>query len=490
MKKVIRILNLIMLSHVGLFSYWWLIYYDDNVIKNNLFYYDYKPVGINKNNNSRKKGQQQQQRPLAVVHVGPHKTGSSTIQTFLKNHKKVIQEKDHYWVPTFPGKWKEHWSKNTANLATCLHHDDVKDMCILEDGTNIKTTLVEFVEKISNKNNNNISSSSSSSSSSSNNISTNSSKINHNLPNNIVMSSEEFDNYKTDIGWLKKELEPRFKVRIVLYYRCFYQWLVSRYNEISKRRLNGGRDVPSIVEWLSQKTLNENARSHTYEVYKRYSDYFPAKALTVLNFDDHSVSLEESFFCRALPEATHTCQMTKIKNNRKVVNARVNLDWLRIKIGLRARSYPEQKIKKQTLELQTQLKILLELEEADNKETNTTGTAAVLWMNGDPPPTNFQAAVIRRKCLSQTMLDQIFNMSSFFEEGLRDVLPRVPNQTVVPPSIMDVSYFHKQIPQSFCTLDIERLIDHWEQQAFFKTSFLNAGIIPVLLNNNDDDRYE
>ena len=387
------------------------------------------------------------QRPLAVIHVGPHKTGSTSIQLFMRDAKEFMEKKDHYWVPIVPGGGSY---KNTAELAVCLIKDvatrqEKKELCKSEK--QIMTAFTKFVETIANK------------------------TVDGSPPDNILMSSEEFDGPLMDIGLLKKQLEPRFEVHIIMYYRRFYQWLASAYNEMAKnpKKFN---TFPSMSEFLKQE-LESMAEMHTYKMYKRFSDHFPSSALRVLNFDDPSVSLEESFFCQGLPRASNACNVARSHTYKKK-NPRVSLDWLQILKGIDARGFPSESGYKN----QTKINIRKQWEKQWEKlrkheEEGINTTEKPLWMDGDPPPNS--KAVIWRKCPSRQILDKVLAMSQSFEEGIQGVLLTISNQTVASSTEED---FRKQIPMTFCTLDTERLIDYWEKQAWFKKNWPN-GVNPT-----------
>jgi hypothetical protein len=351
----------------------------------------------------------------------------------MAEHEEVIREKDHFFVPKVPGGWQY---KNTAHLAVCLNEDATQrkevneNLCKNGTETKVKNAFSKFVEKVADKNKNG------------------------SPTNNILMSSEEFDRHKLNIEWLKAQLEPRFEVHIVVYYRRFHQWIASVYNEIAKKPLSENLDFPSVADWLTQE-VESAAEEHTLKVYQRYSYHFQPSALTVLNFHDTSVSLEESFFCRALQGAANACKLTRSEGD-KATNSRVSLDWLRILAGLRSREFPDPN-EAQRQEIQKRWQTLQELEEKSNSANST------LWMAGDPPPNS--TAVIWRKCPSQDMLNKILNMSQSFEEGIKGVLLPISNLTMLPSVEVD---FHQRIPRAFCTIDTDRLIDHWLKQNWFK----------------------
>ena len=58
-------------------------------------------------------------KPRAVIHVGPHKTGSTTIQMFF-NWNEGTLALDNFMVPHIKGFFKGK-TKMVANLAFCLN---------------------------------------------------------------------------------------------------------------------------------------------------------------------------------------------------------------------------------------------------------------------------------------------------------------------------------------------------------------------------------
>jgi len=372
-----------------------------------------------------------------VIHVGPHKTGSSSIQGFIAANKfKILQNMDHYWIPLFFKKWK------VVHLAVCLNKDAIertsKDsltrFCNNFDIEVWKTHFEEFVVDIASRNNDGSPS------------------------NNILMSSEEFDRHKVDIEWLQKTLEPEFEVRIVMYYRPFHHWLASYYNQLAKFPLGKGLEFPSMPDWLDQE-LEKRAEQHTYKVYRRYSDFFPGN-VRVFNFDNPSVPHGESFFCDAVPGADHSCQMIRSEsaNETRHRNQKLELEYPELKMELRARNISD-RLRSSDNGVRGYWNDLRYLEHIVDKNPGNIP----LWMDGDPPPDS--KAIIWRKCPSRKTLDKILTMTQFYEEELKGIVfPPVSNST---QTAMEDD-FRKRIPMSFCSLDTGRVVDHWLKQDWFQ----------------------
>ena len=67
--------------------------------------------------------------PYAVIHVGPHKTGSTSIQTFLIRSVNNTMKDDGYFVPILPMKGRK--QKRTSFLAHCFVNKTELDLANL-----------------------------------------------------------------------------------------------------------------------------------------------------------------------------------------------------------------------------------------------------------------------------------------------------------------------------------------------------------------------
>jgi hypothetical protein len=115
----------------------------------------------------------------AVLHIGSHKTGTTTIQSLIYEYEKELN-KDNYVIPCkMPGRFGGNDIKNLANFDIALRNTGVE-----YDDKHKKTwdTFLKFLNKASDQ------------------------------KKNIILSSEEFLNlYGTDIGRLSLALKPLFK---------------------------------------------------------------------------------------------------------------------------------------------------------------------------------------------------------------------------------------------------------------------------------------
>ena len=142
-------------------------------------------------------------RPRCILHVGPHKTGSTTLQVMLYTLASTLQ-KDNWHQPSrlpcppiespcFPQSRFPH--KNQANLAFFLqkHTPNTAEP--------VWRAFERWVQAAAAKG------------------------------ENIVLSSEEFDRFTVNISLLARVLAP-FSVTVVIGYRPFFEWVFSIYRQI------------------------------------------------------------------------------------------------------------------------------------------------------------------------------------------------------------------------------------------------------------------
>jgi len=223
----------------------------------------------------------------AVIHVGPHKMASTSIQIGIKNDRLQLI-KDNYQVPSLldmPGKLTGH--KVMANLAICLQNTQPCDK-------NFWLSVNTFF------------------------------KVAPEFGFNILLSSEEFDNPKVNLKKFKSLLQPWKHVRIVVVYRRFYEWLISLYFEIHRNSVN----YPSVVEWLTEKNimLYKNIM-YTETVVNRYRAFFDD--VVILNMHE-SRNLLARFHCDYLPNAPNVCRNARRRNQEQRANTSKDLDYKRL----------------------------------------------------------------------------------------------------------------------------------------------------------------
>jgi len=215
---------------------------------------------------------------FCVIHVGPHKTGSTTLQGFLVTNEaerfKVALNKDNYEVPIFPSAPRVR--KNHSELVKCLQGK----------GHGCSNTFNYFESFVNNAAENG---------------------------SNILLSSETFDKQDVNMTKLSNFLVPEYKIHVVLYYRRYYDWIHSVYNQVTKNRKFKKRGLYTFVEWLTQGTFGRGTNIYSLATYNRYQKVPGVFNVSVVNMHedpDHFNTLER-FFCDHVDQAPELCKVAK-----------------------------------------------------------------------------------------------------------------------------------------------------------------------------------
>ena len=142
----------------------------------------------------------------------------------------------------------------------------------------------------------------------------------------MFVSTEVFSRIDTDgLKLLTPYLSQWDKITIVIYYRRFYDWLPSVYNQLIKQRTLGEIQLidyisdpwnSSIIDFITD-ILNGDPVSFGYTVplLERVEEESGIDNIAVMNFHDASVDLAEGLFCHPLLNAPHTCDATRRDTN-------------------------------------------------------------------------------------------------------------------------------------------------------------------------------
>ena len=210
----------------------------------------------------------------AIVHVGPHKTGTSSLQVALENHREVLLARDNFdLVPTrFEG---GHWTghKSGANVANCLSRDQTWYEKLDKHNLNCTRVLDQFENFLDHAR----------------------------LANrNIILSSEEFDDFQMDIPALVTALRG-FETTIVVMHRPYFDWLRSQYTQ--------RRPPISLEEFASADRIlaaGAGRDSSSVAVYSRYKQQFRNVSMRSL-----ANGYINDFVCN-LVQADVTCRQLKL----------------------------------------------------------------------------------------------------------------------------------------------------------------------------------
>mmetsp|Transcript_77512 Transcript_77512/g.157394 ORF Transcript_77512/g.157394 Transcript_77512/m.157394 type:complete len:463 (+) Transcript_77512:70-1458(+) len=403
-----------------------------------------------------------QRRPLAVIHVGPHKTGSTHIQTILfgsseKFGHRLKKElaKDNYVIPELPYGGQH---KNTAHLAACLNPKrdiDVPNWCKKDQRPTIMEAFQNFVQTTA--------------------ASFDAGKKNGSVfeffPTSFLMSSEEFDRPFSDQAWLVDLIQPSFDMHILLFYRPFYSWLASLHNEYYKSDFHGKQyRISPISEWVTELQLSKNSTGgmHTYHLYERWTSRLPESSVRVLDADRSSISstrsMEEAFFCQGVPDSKHACSHVRKKladeqeAEEKHTNPSVTLEPMDLMRAISSRyEISDGGDRRQQLSM-----IQRRWEELLAKQLRDGGMP------------------VQRKCVSEALQQRILELSLFYENFLFDkIVVADKNSTNGDKNAALRSLeegFRRKAPTLFCSVDADWVLGIWETQDWFR-QFVTNGVV-------------
>ena len=250
-------------------------------------------------------------KPLFVLHAGPPKTGTTTIQCTLPILSSKLLEDNFIFVGKVSDCPRSSilFSKqdvlyiNPRTLARCINNfgrhcgtgdDATQIQCLIDKGGPCQT-LQQFQMILD------------------------SAKRNR---RNVIYSSEGmFDNFEFTPHF--KMLLLHFHVKVVVVYRRYYQWLVSRYNSLSKpvktridrKELNmwpdeSGKTIAMLQQVMSGTYNDTNRRidlkGDTWDFFAMYEKHFPDTAAVSMYGDG---GILKTFLCDVI-HAKKSCKYT------------------------------------------------------------------------------------------------------------------------------------------------------------------------------------
>jgi hypothetical protein len=224
----------------------------------------------------------EKQKPTAILHIGPHKTATTTIQTFMKNYQTEMYN-DGY---EFPGDWTDPLttSINMERLVNCFQFPEFRTP------NDCDTQQYDDIAKIAERG------------------------------SNMILTAETFAYHFTDVSKVREAVSPwGDNVVVVAYYRRFFEWLISYYN--MEMRYKPVPERLPLADWLEDEARMEHnyMELFTYGLVSHWDKYFPDK-VKVYNMHDKEHIKAETFFCDAIPRADKTCQVIKANNEVRQAN--------------------------------------------------------------------------------------------------------------------------------------------------------------------------
>lgn len=237
----------------------------------------------------------------AIIHVGPLKTGSSSIQETLMSFRQrnVLKKDDYVYGNYYFSKDAGHFIDNARRFSDCYvknhkvsYSHDPKNYC--------NETIIQYISNISAV-----------------------------KKSNVIISSEWLSGDGIQLDLLYQFFSYYWNdIYIIMYYRRFYDWILSFHNQGQKyRKANERKTILYVTRFVTEQHDSFFEKQYIGQLYKRYNQYFVSNDngvnsyINVINMHHNDVRL--SFFCnKVIPHSTHMCNeyhedvMTK-KNKQK-----------------------------------------------------------------------------------------------------------------------------------------------------------------------------
>ena len=243
---------------------------------------------------------------VAVIHMGPHKTGSSTIETYEAVYRDELKEDDYelpfLWVlDIWDGEAIDHMEifANQVQFATCFIPPDdfsrIRYPCIYE----LLLAALEIAAE----------------------------------GKNTVISAETFDHAGDDgMKALSAYTRAFDETLVTVFYRRYFEWIASVDNQERKdRRITDGG---VHGEWLWQSSIVERVEAgyadrevdftFSSSVVERAEKYFENISIVNMHTDGN---FNEDFFCDVMPRADNICNAVRNEEEGIYENLHTDLIW-------------------------------------------------------------------------------------------------------------------------------------------------------------------
>ena len=239
----------------------------------------------------------------------------------------------------------------------------------------------------------------------------------------MLVSAETFDKTsEEDQKRLAAYLTPKFdKVIVVVFYRRFFEWKISIFNEVHKDRKFGehvqNKWETSIVDHIERlyeegkfsvvehegRQILKKGTMNTHSLVDRLRKNF--ENIRVVNMHDGKEN-DEEFFCEVIPNAKLTCDAVKKKNDERgkgtVLNKSRDLIWGDLAYNA---------MKQEMVQIQNEDQMQAVREAIENHQLETLGL------------TTYDFPLI---CPSSEALDQVLSVSLMMEESLYPEFYKTP----------------------------------------------------------------
>jgi hypothetical protein len=242
-------------------------------------------------------------KPLLIIHVGPPKTGTTTLQSALWKYRPFLEQNNYLYL----GKSEDYEYDPILDAFTskvCYQRVKKRRGTPLSD-IPCWSSMMDALD------------------------------VHNKRGKNLILSDEVLSRYhhipfsghqpsRLNWGDMKSTFE-KWDVRIVFGYRRYYEWILSVKNQIDKytshhRSLqnweqDGGKRMQPIHEHLHEMMVQVCPFPSSAQTYEGYSPHFP-----VSWYNMHSTDIVTQFLCDIVPNATAACTERRQHPNKILDN--------------------------------------------------------------------------------------------------------------------------------------------------------------------------
>eukprot|EP00984_Skeletonema_dohrnii_P032031 scaffold25418_cov131-Skeletonema_dohrnii-CCMP3373.AAC.8 len=354
--------------------------------------------------------------PSIILHVGPHKTGTTALQSFIYDLVKVnnnIFLEDNLRIPLeheLPGCF--HREGVGLNLPHCSINRFKRDGGQMSNSMcgSMREAFPKFVADAYNKS------------------------------QNILVVAEDFDRSLINFNRLHFLLQPYKKIKVVSTYRRLHDWLPSWYNQIADHYqleyARGNETYPSFVEWVEEK-YDKFLKAHGVTVAERFKSYEFIESVHLINMHDMADSLADTFFCDIL-QAKATCKA--IKDGVRPSKSNIGFDHEYQRLAIEAKRAG--KIPASSLEKKIQIRRVSKFLMMQVEQTNTS---------------------LPRLCPSNETLEKILTQELEHESKY---LPEWSESQGGEEALR--KSFEKAVQKKFCAFDVVKIFDTGIMDSIFR----------------------